>query len=170
MPSSRATEEQHGQQEQPAEEAPDRDLAAELAQMEDRYRRALADLDNYRKRSARELERLVTERGDAVLGDWLEVVDGVERALGQKPENPLYDGLLAVLEHMEAALDRQGVRRFGEVGEPFDPTRHDAILVTETDAVPDRTVVAVARSGYTRGDRVLRPAQVIVARAPQPEA
>jgi molecular chaperone GrpE len=170
MPSSRATEEQHEQQEQPAEEAPERDLAAELAQMEDRYKRALADLDNYRKRSARELERLVTERGDAVLRDWLEVVDGVERALSQKPENPLYDGLLAVLEHMDAALDRHGVRRIGEVGEQFDPTRHEAISVTDTDAVPDRTVVAVARSGYTRGDRILRPAQVIVARAPQPEA
>ena len=170
MPSSRATEEQHEQQEQPAEEAPERDLATELSQMEDRYKRALADLDNYRKRSARELERLVTERGDAVLRDWLEVVDGVERALSQKPENPLYDGLLAVLEHMDAALDRHGVRRIGEVGEQFDPTRHDAISVTETDAVPDRTVVAVARSGYARGDRILRPAQVIVARAPQPEA
>ena len=172
MPNSRATEEQQQkapQHERPPEApgAPERDLGAELAQMEDRYKRALADLDNYRKRAARELERLVSERGDAILRDWLEVVDGVERALRQKPENPLYDGLRAVFEQMEAALARQGVRRIGEPGEPFDPNRHEAISVEETDAAPDRTVLDVARSGYARDDRVLRPAQVVVARAPQ---
>ena len=164
MPNSHASEQQHEQATEPREE---RDLQAELAQMEDRFKRALADLDNYRKRSARELERLVAERGDAALADWLEVVDGVERALRQKPENPLYDGLRAVLDHMEATLARQGVHRIGEVGEGFDPTRHEAIEVRETAEVPDRTVVDVLRSGYARGDRVLRPAQVAVARAPQ---
>jgi molecular chaperone GrpE len=173
MPSSRATEEQQQeaqqQHERPPEAAgaPERDLGAELAQMEDRYKRALADLDNYRKRAARELDRLVGERADALLRDWLEVVDGVERALRQRPENPLYEGLRAVFEQMEAALARQGVRRIGEPGEVFDPNRHEAISVEETDAAPDRTVLDVARSGYARDDRVLRPAQVVVARAPQ---
>ena len=172
MPSSRATEEQQEAQQQherppEAAGAPERDLGAELAQMEDRYKRALADLDNYRKRAARELDRLVGERADALLRDWLEVVDGVERALRQKPENPLYEGLRAVFDQMEAALARQGVRRIGEPGEPFDPTRHEAISVEETDAAPDRTVLDVARSGYARDDRVLRPAQAVVARAPQ---
>ena len=163
MPSSRASEEQ--QHEQSAE--PERDLQAELERMEDRFKRALADLDNYRKRSARELERLVSERGDAALLEWLEVVDGVERALRQKPANPLYDGLRAVLDHMDSILARQGVRRIGERGEPFDPTRHEAVEVRETDEAPDRTVVEVFRSGYARGDRILRPAQVAVARAPR---
>jgi molecular chaperone GrpE len=163
MPSSHASEQQQDQ----ASEATGRDLQAELEQMEDRFKRALADLDNYRKRSARELERLVTERGDAVLRDWLEVVDGVERALQQTPDTPLYDGLRAVLEHMDAVLERHGVRRIGERGEPFDPNRHEAVDVRETDEAADRTVVEVLRSGYARGDRVLRPAQVVVARAPQ---
>jgi molecular chaperone GrpE len=156
MPSSRASE-----------ETPERDLTAELAQMEDRFKRALADLDNYRKRAARELERLVEERGDAALREWLEVVDGVERALQQQPENPLYEGLQAVLEHMDSVLARQGVRRIGEAGEPFDPTKHEAVEVRETEEAPDRSVVAVVRSGYARGDRVLRPAEVVVARAPR---
>jgi len=165
MPSSHASE----RQQDPANgtEAAERDLQVELEQMEDRYKRALADLDNYRKRSARELERLVTERGDAVLGDWLEVVDGVERALQQTADSPLYDGLRVVLEHMDAVLERHGVRRLGERGEPFDPNRHEAVDVRETDQAPDRTVVEVLRSGYARGDHVLRPAQVVVARAPQ---
>ena len=163
MPSSRASEDQ--QHEQAAE--PERDLQAELERMEDRFKRALADLDNYRKRSAREMERLVTERGDAALREWLEVVDGVERALRQKPANPLYDGLRAVLDHMDSILARQGVRRIGERGEPFDPNRHEAVEVRETDEAPDRAVVEVFRSGYARGDRILRPAQVAVARAPR---
>ena len=163
MPSSRASEDQQ----QHAAESGERDLHAELAQMEDRFKRALADLDNYRKRSARELERVVAERSDAALLEWLEAVDGVERALRQKPENPLYDGLRAMLDHMESILARQDVRRVGAPGEPFDPNRHEAVDVRETGEAPDRTVVEVVRSGYLRGDRVLRPAQVVVARTPQ---
>ena len=163
MPSSHASEQQQDQ----AGEATERDLQAELGQMEDRFKRALADLDNYRKRSARELQRLVTERSDAVLRDWLEVVDGVERALQQTADTPLYDGLRAVLDHMDAVLERHGVRRIGERGEPFDPNRHEAVDVRDTDEAPDRTVVEVLRSGYARGEQVLRPAQVVVARAPQ---
>ena len=163
MPNSHANETQAEQ----AAGSEERDLAAELERMEDRLKRAVADLDNYRKRSARDLGRLLTERSDTVLRDWLEVVDGVERALQQTAETPLYDGLRAVLEHMDAVLERHGVRRFGERGEAFDPNRHEAVDVRDTDDAPDRTVVEVLRSGYARDDRVLRPAQVVVARAPQ---
>jgi molecular chaperone GrpE len=165
MPSSRASEEQR---EQPAEST-ERDLAAELEQMEDRFKRAAADLDNYRKRATRELERLVGERGDAMLRDWLEVVDGLDRALRQKPENPLYDGLRAVLDQVESILERQGVRRIGTPGDPFDPNRHEAVEVRESPDAPANTVLEVLRSGFARGDRVLRPAQVVVARRPKPE-
>jgi molecular chaperone GrpE len=70
-----------------------------------------------------------------------------------------------VLEQMEAILERQGVQRLGAVGERFDPERHEAIGVRFTDDVPDQTIVEVARSGFALGDRVLRPAQVIVSRA-----
>jgi molecular chaperone GrpE len=169
MPSSRASEEQQQEQRpgEPAPEAPERDLPAELAQMEDRYKRALADLDNYRKRSARELERLVEEKRDALLRDWLEVTDGVERALRMQPESPLYEGLRAVFDQMESVLARNGVTRVGTVGERFDPHRHEAVDVRQTGDVPDRTVVEVLRSGFAAGDRVLRPAQVVVSRAPQ---
>jgi molecular chaperone GrpE len=65
---------------------------------------------------------------------------------------------------MEAILERQGVERIGAAGEPFDPELHDAVGVHETDEAPDRTILEVARSGYRLGDRVIRPAQVIVAR------
>ena len=71
---------------------------------------------------------------------------------------------------MDSILARQGVRRIGERGEPFDPNRHEAVEVRETDEAPDRAVVEVFRSGYARGDRILRPAQVAVARAAQTES
>jgi molecular chaperone GrpE len=133
-------------------------------QLEDRYKRALADLDNYRKRASREIEQRVAESRDRLLVDWLDAVDSVERALQREPENPLAEGLRAVLDQMESILERQGVRRYGERGEPFDPERHEAVGVANSDELEPNTVADVARSGYARGNQVLRPAQVIVAR------
>jgi molecular chaperone GrpE len=141
------------------------DLNAELAALEDRYKRALADLDNYRKRSAREVDRRVAESREAMLRDWLEAIDSVERALRMEPPgSPQLEGLRAVLEQMEAILASHGVTRRGAAGEPFDPERHEAVGVQATDEVPDRTILEVARSGFDLGDRVLRPAQVIASR------
>jgi molecular chaperone GrpE len=143
------------------------DAAEELARADDRIKRALADLDNYRKRAARDIERRVDEERERLLRDWLEAVDSVERALRMDADPKLVEGLRAVLDQMEAILSRHGVQRTGAAGEPFDPERHDAIEVRPTSDVPDRTILEVARSGFARGDRVLRPAQVIVARSPE---
>lgn len=150
----------------PGDDAVER-LRGEVAQLDDRWRRALADLDNYRKRTAAEVERRSDEARERLLTDWLEVVDSVERALRMRPGGSSDDeGLRPVLQQMEALLQRHGLRRVGAVGEPFDPERHDAIGVRETDELPDRAVADVARSGWALGDRVLRPAQVLVARHP----
>jgi molecular chaperone GrpE len=127
---------------------------------DERYLRALADLENYRKRSAQEVERRVAERAERLLLDWIEAVDSVDRALGMQPS----DGLRGVLEQMEAILARQGVERVGAAGDRFDPELHEAVSVQESDEVADRTVLDVARSGYRHGERVLRPAQVVVSR------
>jgi molecular chaperone GrpE len=138
---------------------------AELAEMEQRYLRATADLENYRKRASREVERRVTEREEEMLGEWLNVLDSVERALAASAGNPASEGFRAVLAQMEAILGRHGVSRVGEVGERFDPERHEALAVRPADGAADRTVLEVARSGFTVDDRVLRPAQVVVARS-----
>jgi molecular chaperone GrpE len=156
-----------GQPQGGADEGANAELRAELARMEDRYKRALADLDNYRKRAAKDIERMVGEGRERLLRDWLEAVDGIERALQQHREGPLNEGLRAVLGQMEAILARQGVQRIGTPGEPFDPERHEAIDVRTTADAPDRTIIDVVRSGYAMDGRVLRPAQVVVARAPQ---
>jgi molecular chaperone GrpE len=145
MPSSPVNEEEQG-----ARQADD-----------ERYLRARADLDNYRKRAAQEVDRRVAEGADRLLLEWIEAVDSVDRALAMQPS----DGLRSVLDQMEAILTRQGVERVGTAGDHFDPELHEAISVQESDEVPDRTVLDVARSGYRRGERVLRPAQVVVSRS-----
>jgi molecular chaperone GrpE len=66
---------------------------------------------------------------------------------------------------MESVLARQGALRIGDAGERFDPERHEAIAVQAHSELPDRTIVTVERSGFALGDRVIRPAQVVVARA-----
>jgi molecular chaperone GrpE len=174
MPSSPENEPSTGTASAPEPEAAatgpagDREeLTAELARTEDRYKRALADLDNYRKRSGREIERRVAQARESMLQEWLHVVDSVERAVQLEPP-PCSEGMRALLEQIDVVLTRQGVERIGATGDRFDPERHEAIAVQPSDEVPDRTVVAVQRSGYAIGDRVIRPAQVVVARAPEP--
>ena len=175
MPSSPGTDRQDTASAAPVEEAeaPERrersqaEHEAEIARLEDRYKRALADLDNYRKRSAREVERRVEEGRDALLREWLEAVDTVERAARMDPDGPLGQGMRALLDQIEALLARRGVQRIGDTGEPFDPERHDAVEVRMTTDAPENTVVDVIRAGYAIDGRVLRPAQVAVARRPQ---
>ncbi len=153
--------------EPPARDEQLEELRAQNARLEDRWKRALADLDNYRKRAQREVEWRVGEAREALLADWLAAIDSVERALQMaSPDEPLYAGVRALLEQLEASLARHGVTRLGAAGEPFDPERHEVVAVRDTDELPDRTVVEVARSGFALGDRVLRPAQVVVARGP----
>jgi molecular chaperone GrpE len=136
------------------------ELEARNAELEDRHLRARADLDNYRKRSAAEIDRRVGEARDRLLLDWLEALDSVERALRMDPDA---DGLRAVLEQMDAILARNGVARIGRPGERFDPERHDAVAVHDGEG-EENVIGDVARSGYMLADRVLRPAQVIVTR------
>ena len=107
------------------------------------------------------------EARDALVREWLEAIDSIERAVRMDAGGPLGQGMRAVLEQMEAILARHGVHRVGAPGEPFDPERHDAVEVRETDEVPERTVVDVLRAGFAVDGRVLRPAQVAVSRRPQ---
>ena len=112
----------------------------------------------------------MTEGREGLLREILEPLDNIERALQAADHSPLAQGLRGVFDQMEALLARHGVQRIGAVGDPFDPMRHEAVGVRQTDDVPDGTVVDIARSGFAIGDRVLRPAQVVVATRPRPSA
>ena len=143
------------------------ELEAEVARLDDRYKRALADLENYRKRSAQEVERRVAEREERLLRDWLEVVDSVDRAVLMHQGSPVEAGLQAVLSQMHGVLARHGVERLAPEGQAFDPNEHEAIGFQPSAKVAPHVVIAVPRAGYRLGDRVLRPAQVVVSRRPE---
>jgi len=136
-----------------------------FAELEERWRRAVADLDNTRKRYARELaQEREAERG-RVLAAWLPVLDNLERALahGDGDGDGLISGVQAVRDQAVALLAEFGYPRDDEAGVPFDPVRHEAVsVVSGTDAEPG-TVLEVLRPGYGRGRQQLRPAAVVVA-------
>jgi molecular chaperone GrpE len=125
--------------------------------------RALADLDNLRKRFARELDRERQAERRRIAGEWLPVVDDLERALEHAaPESSeMHAGIAAIYEQALAVLARLGFERFEDVGAPFDPRRHEAVGAIPSEA-PRETVVTATRSGFGNDEEVLRPAAVIV--------
>ncbi|HZQ29398.1 MAG TPA: nucleotide exchange factor GrpE [Acidimicrobiales bacterium] len=139
-----------------------------VAELEDRLRRALADLDNLRKRFDREVNRERDAERRRVASEWLPVVDNLERAIQHAAADPdlLMRGLEAVQAQAVAALARLGFPRFEDVGERFDPARHEAVGAVETDEADPGTVAAAARPGYGTQEEVLRPASVVVTRSP----
>jgi molecular chaperone GrpE len=133
-----------------------------------RLLRAMADLDNLRKRFHREVVREREAERSRVAAEWVPVVDDLDRALDQATADDsapagFTEGLQAVRDHAVAVLARLGFPRFENPGERFDPSRHEAVGAIEADA-PAGTVVAVVRPGYGTPERVLRPAAVLVAR------
>ena len=132
-----------------------------------RLLRAMADLDNLRKRFHREVVREREAERSRVAAEWVPVVDDLDRALDQATADSapagFTEGLQAVRDHAVAVLARLGFPRFENPGERFDPSRHEAVGAIEADA-PAGTVVAVVRPGYGTPERVLRPAAVVVAR------
>ncbi len=144
------------------------ELRAQVAQLEDAWRRALADLDNLRKRTARDVaQRQVAERA-RVAAEWLPVLDNLDLALDHAgdADSALVEGIRAVRDQAIAVLAGLGFPRRDDLGETFDPARHEAVAtVTDPDA-PDGTVVRVLRPGYGDGEHQLRPAAVVVAAQP----
>jgi molecular chaperone GrpE len=155
--------------------APAEDLEAKLAAAEkekkenwDRYLRAAADLDNLRKRQKREIEDARFDMKSKVLKEMLPVVDNLERAIEhatlQAGTNPIIEGVQLVLRQFLSAFEKLDVVPIEAASQPFDPNLHEAISQIESDSPPG-TVVQVLQRGYRSGDRLLRPALVVVAKA-----
>lgn len=134
----------------------------------DRYLRTAADLENLRKRQKREVDDARLESKGRVLKEMLPVVDNLERAIehatAQAGTNPIIEGVQLVMRQFLTAFERLDVTPIDAAGQPFDPNLHEAISQQETDAPPG-TVVQVLQRGYKSGDRLLRPALVVVAKA-----
>jgi molecular chaperone GrpE len=158
---------QHQSEQPPTLEDPAPAAASpELAELEDRWRRAVADLDNLRKRYARELQRERAVERDRVAAAWLPVLDDLERALAHAEADPgaIVAGVAAVRDQAVALLDALGYHRQDQTGVPFDTARHEAVAAVDAPDVPPGTVVDVLRPGYGNGERQLRPAAVTVSR------
>jgi molecular chaperone GrpE len=149
----------------------DSEAAAEsaLATLQDQLKRALADLDNLRKRYARELDRERGSERSRVASEWLPVVDNLELALAHGDADPaaVVTGIRAVRDQAVGVLDRLGFPRQEDVGVPFDPALHEVLSVVDAPDAEPGTVVSVLRPGYGRQDRQLRPSTVAVARQPE---
>jgi molecular chaperone GrpE len=138
----------------------------ELAKVEDRWRRAVADLDNLRKRYARELDRERAAERSRVAGAWLPIVDNLERAIAHSGDqsDAVVDGVRSVLGEALQVLEQLGYPRDAESGVPFDAQRHEVVGVVEHGDSAPGTVVEVLRPGYGQGSSQLRPAAVVVSR------
>jgi len=132
--------------------------------------RMKADLENSRRRWERDRAGAAAAAGERVLGSLLPVLDDLERALegiGDGAPAPVRDGLAAVARNFREALVREGLAEIEADGLPFDPHVHEALTAIAVPGAVEGAVVQVVRRGYRLGELVLRPAQVIVAAAPE---
>jgi len=149
-------------------------LQAELAALrtaEERLVRLTADFDNFRRRTLREKEEAHRYGNENLVKELLGTVDNLERALeharrGGGDFDSMLQGVELVQRELQGALAKHGVVRIEASGEPFDPNVHEAVAQTEDATVPANTVVQVYQPGYRLWDRMLRPARVVVSKAP----
>ena len=134
-----------------------------------KYLRAVAELENVRKRAARDVEKARMFGVEGLAGELLNVADSLEMALetgSQAPAETLLEGGRATLKQLLAALDKFGVKVVSPEGEPFNPELHEAISMQESSTAEPNSVLIVAQRGYQLNGRLLRPARVVVAREP----
>jgi molecular chaperone GrpE len=142
---------------------------AEAARMKDAWLRSAADFDNFRKRTRRELEDARRGGREDLLKAIMPVFDNLERAIQSAQRaadvKAVADGLSMVQRQFVDALGREGITRVPTVGRPFDPGVHEAIQQVETADHAPGTVIAEVQPGYTQGDKLVRAAMVVVAKA-----
>jgi len=174
MPDQRTGSDRRAEVAAPAAEPPAAEAPAvegpDAAELEDRWRRTLADLDNLRKRYARELSRERMAERERVTTAFLPVLDNLDLALQHADADPLsiIEGIRALREQALAIVSGLGFRREDQTGVPFDPTRHEVVGVVDAagSQVAPGAVAQVLRPGYGAPDHQLRPAAVTVAQRP----
>jgi len=139
-------------------------LEAERDEAIDRWKRAAADFDNFRKRAARERDEYVTLANERLVKELLPILDDLERALaavGEHEEATVEEGVRLVHRSLALLLQRNGVEEISTDGQ-FDPHVHEALLSQPSEA-EEGSVIDVVQKGYKLGDRVVRPARVVIA-------
>ena len=156
---------------QPGAPQPEAAIAAAEAKAQENwnsYLRAVAELDNYRKRAERELENARKYAIERFAQELVTVGDALEAGVNAGAANPgpaLLEGAQATLRQLHRAFEKAGIKVIDPVGQPFDPEWHEAMVAQESADQPANTVLSVIQKGYSLNGRLLRPARVIVSKA-----
>ena len=139
-------------------------LKDQVAGQEDKYLRLAAEYDNYRKRTAKEKESLWTDVKADTAGAFLPVYDNLERALKQDTADEAFKkGVEMTMNQLKTVLEKLGITEIEALGQPFDPTLHNAVMHIEDENFGENTVAEVFQAGFMLGDKVIRFAMVKVA-------
>jgi len=142
---------------------------AEAARLKEQWMRTAADFDNFRKRARRDVDEARRGGREELLKDLLPVFDNLERAIQSAQRatevKPVAEGLAMVVKQFVDVVGRAGITKVPTVGNAFDPSIHEAIQQVETDEHAPGTVVSEVQPGYLQGERLVRAAMVVVAKA-----
>ena len=151
------------------ESAADDEVAALRQEVEagkDKYLRLMAEFDNYKRRSSKEYERLISAANEKLILEMVEVRENFERALKSGGTGgefaPFYDGMKLIFSKYDEVLTRHGLTPFAAAGEPFDPMIHDALMKAPNAQIPADCVSEVFERGYRLNDKVIKHARVVV--------
>lgn len=152
-----------------AEQDPLEQAKAEQAKLKDQLLRTLADFDNFRKRSRRELVDAERRGRDDLLKEFLPVFDNLDRASAHAETatdtKALAEGIGLVMRQFADTLSKVGIERIAAIGKPFDPALHEAVQQLETADFEPGTIAAEVQAGYRNSEKLIRPALVVVAKA-----
>jgi molecular chaperone GrpE len=133
-----------------------------------KLRYLMADFDNYRKRTERQIESKISQGKAELILKFVSIHDDLSRAIETakqcKSDQVVIEGLEGILRNVETLFDAEGVKEIETTGTPFDPNIHDAISFKYDDSVPENTVIAEIRKGYMITDKVLRPSLVEISK------
>ncbi|MCP4374190.1 MAG: nucleotide exchange factor GrpE [Deltaproteobacteria bacterium] len=164
-----------GEEKKDTVEEPLKEIQAELETVKleakenyDRFLRVTAEFENYKKRSAREMDDFRKYANQSLIKEMLAVVDNLERALNSSNGNSsidkcMADGVNLTLKEILKVFEKFNVKAIESVGQLFDPNFHQAMMQEETDKYPEKTVITELQKGYMIHDRLLRPSMVVVA-------
>jgi molecular chaperone GrpE len=161
-----------GSENAPEEESGEQALKQLEAQRE-QYLRLMAEFDNYKRRMAREYDRIVEQANERLMTDIIDVRESMERALAASRESMDYgalcEGMKLIATKLDTVLGRHGLTSFTAVGDSFDPELHDALMKVCDTAVGTDHIVQVYEKGYRLHSRVIKHARVVVSSGPPPE-
>jgi molecular chaperone GrpE len=146
--------------------------AAKADENWDRLLRTTADMENFRKRAAREKEEAIRYANESLIKKLAPVMDNFEMAIASAGQNApanaqsLQAGVAMIMQHLRQVLQEAGLEELDATGKPFDPNLHEAVSQQESKDVPEGHVMQQLRKGYKLRDRLIRPATVIVAKKP----